>query len=333
MRRCAVVAANATPVMAATSRALTGAGSEALDEHVARSVRVCGNARFYRRTNSFFHRWGGFSGLIARCFRLGSPRSTLSIGSVVSDAYDRIVKRLIPDVGFHQNAYAELLDRIIRSGDRWLDIGAGSKVHDGYNVPSSNELAGRCAEVIGLDFEAAHLKANTALSRFIVGSAAQIPLANEHVDLVTANMVLEHLDDPVTVFREIARVLRPGGHFVFVTPNLSHPLIRTASIVLPPRIQRLLAHRLEGRPLEHIFPTFYRANTVAATTQLGVSAGLEVELIDVHRNIPFLRRPALAIWLECQLIRAMGLPSLRRFGADLLGVLRKPGTGADRSPV
>ncbi len=46
------------------------------------------------------------------------------------------------------------------------------------------------------------------------------------IDVVIASWVLEHLPRPQVTFGEIARVLRPGGRFFFLTPNVDHPLPR-----------------------------------------------------------------------------------------------------------
>lgn len=48
-------------------------------------------------------------------------------------------------------------------------------------------------------------------------------------------MVLEHLENPRLVFQEIARVLAPGGRFLFVTPKKRGPLVAIASVVLSRR--------------------------------------------------------------------------------------------------
>jgi SAM-dependent methyltransferase len=42
---------------------------------------------------------------------------------------------------------------------------------------------------------------------------------DESLDLVLSEHVLEHVHDPHQAFREIARVLRPGGRFVFRFPS------------------------------------------------------------------------------------------------------------------
>ena len=56
--------------------------------------------------------------------------------------YDWIVRHLLPHVEFHQNRYARELDGAVLPGCRWLDIGAGGRVHGGWRAP------GACAAAI-----------------------------------------------------------------------------------------------------------------------------------------------------------------------------------------
>ncbi len=51
--------------------------------------------------------------------------------------------------------------------------------------------------------------------RYVAGDAAQLPLASASVDLVYAALVLHWCSDTMSVLREVSRVLRPGGVFVF----------------------------------------------------------------------------------------------------------------------
>jgi len=54
-----------------------------------------------------------------------------------------------------------------------------------------------------------------------VGSAERIPIEDEAVDYVFANMLLHHVEEPSRAVREMARVLRPGG-VVVITDLDSH---------------------------------------------------------------------------------------------------------------
>jgi SAM-dependent methyltransferase len=54
--------------------------------------------------------------------------------------------------------------------------------------------------------------------------AAALPVANASFDAVVACLVFEHIDEVDAAIREVARVLRPGGRFLFF---LNHPLLQT----------------------------------------------------------------------------------------------------------
>lgn len=56
---------------------------------------------------------------------------------------------------------------------------------------------------------------------FLCANAKQIPLANESIDLVFSNLMLQWSNEPDQVFNEVCRVLKPNGGFVFTTfgPN------------------------------------------------------------------------------------------------------------------
>lgn len=53
----------------------------------------------------------------------------------------------------------------------------------------------------------------------IVASATEIPFADNFFGSVIANCVIEHIPDVEAVLRETARVLQPGGRFVFGVPS------------------------------------------------------------------------------------------------------------------
>jgi len=111
----------------------------------------------------------------------------------------------------------------------------------------------------------------------IRGVGERLPFFDESFDLVVSLWVLEHLQEPVDTFREVRRVLRPGGHFVFLTPNMRNPLMVANRIGKAlPGLQRRLVPRFYGRDEADTFPVRYRANTVEAVRAHARASGLEV---------------------------------------------------------
>jgi SAM-dependent methyltransferase len=130
----------------------------------------------------------------------------------------------------------------------------------------------------GLDPDSPSLTGHRAPEcRSLRGVGEHLPFASGSFDLVLSVWVLEHLKEPLTVFREVGRVLRPGGHFVFLTPNLRNPLLVLNRIGKAlPLAQRGLVSRFYGRRESDTFPVQYRANTVGGLRRLAEESGLEI---------------------------------------------------------
>jgi ubiquinone/menaquinone biosynthesis C-methylase UbiE len=59
---------------------------------------------------------------------------------------------------------------------------------------------------------------------YLQGSATSLPVASASVDVAVACLVFEHITDVDAALAEVARVLVPGGRFLFL---LNHPLLQT----------------------------------------------------------------------------------------------------------
>jgi SAM-dependent methyltransferase len=103
----------------------------------------------------------------------------------------------------------------LRPGETVLDLGSGP----GLDAILAARLVGPTGRVIGVDMTPAMLdraravaaEAGVAWAEFREGRLEALPVADASVDAVTSNCVINLVPDKERVFREIARVLRPGG--------------------------------------------------------------------------------------------------------------------------
>ncbi|PLL13652.1 3-demethylubiquinone-9 3-O-methyltransferase [Tabrizicola sp. TH137] len=107
-------------------------------------------------------------------------------------------------------------------------------------------MARRGAEVTGIDpaegaiaAARAHAASEGLAIRYDTGVGEALPYADASFDTVVCVDVLEHVADLPKVLAEVARVLKPGGLFLFDTIN-RNPLARLATIIIAEDMLRLL---------------------------------------------------------------------------------------------
>ena len=193
-----------------------------------------------------------------------------------------------------QNQYRDRYRRLrpgwSPSGDQLEAIVRGHITRDS-NVLDLGCGRGGVAEVVwrdvrlaaGIDPDLASLTGHRAAGMPVVrGVGENLPFATGSFDVVVSVWVLEHLADPMSTFIEVARVLRPGGHFVFLTPNLRNPLMVMNRIGKAlPGLQRRLVPRVYGRDEADTFPVRYRANTERDIKAYALGSGMRVHELRV----------------------------------------------------
>lgn len=122
-------------------------------------------------------------------------------------------------------------------------------------------LTGKVAKVIATDVDPAVLK-NRACDRALVMEGNTIPLPDASIDMIVADWVLEHVDDPNAFHNEVNRVLRPGGYFCARTPHGFSYLSMFARLIANSSHSRLLRKIQPSRKAEDVFPTRYRINSL-----------------------------------------------------------------------
>jgi len=105
----------------------------------------------------------------------------------------------------------------IKSGDSVLDLGSGA----GNDCFVARAIVGETGKVTGIDFTDAMIEKAKANNKklgftnidFIKGDIENMPLPDNSFDVVISNCVLNLVPDKQKAFKEIYRVLKPGGHF------------------------------------------------------------------------------------------------------------------------
>lgn len=112
------------------------------------------------------------------------------------------------------------IDEVIRHGlpvGLGLDLGCG----DGHLMGIILKRVGP-RDLVGLDVDPKETEAasgRNVYKRVVTGAADELPFPSDHFDFVFSNSVLEHIDRINETLKEIARVLRPGGRFLFTVPG------------------------------------------------------------------------------------------------------------------
>jgi SAM-dependent methyltransferase len=154
----------------------------------------------------------------------------------------------------------------LRPGEVLLDLGSGA----GFDAFVAGPKVGATGRVIGVDMTPemlAKARKNIATYRertgldnveFRLGEIEHLPVADNSVDVVISNCVLNLSPDKPQVWREIARVLKPGGRVAVSDLALLKPL--------PPAV---------AESVEALVGCVAGAVLVPETEQMAKAAGLE----------------------------------------------------------
>ncbi len=128
------------------------------------------------------------------------------------------------DPEYEEQIIPMAVDEVERLGIRAiLDLGVG----DGQISRAIRRRLANQVTVVGID--PAIMQLQSALERggidmLVRGEAKELPFGPESFDAVVACLVFEHVIEFELAISEVARVLKPGGHFLFF---LNHPLLQT----------------------------------------------------------------------------------------------------------
>jgi ubiquinone/menaquinone biosynthesis C-methylase UbiE len=239
----------------------------------------------------------------------------------------RIHHALLPHLRWNQEIYGVTISERLKDGSDWLDVGCGHRMLGKDLEYIERNLVNRAKRVVGCDIDQSAMQPHLWISELYVAPAENLPFPDGSFDLVTSNMVFEHVAKPIDALTEITRVLKPGGSLILHTPNLWNYMVylnHTVGRLLPRALLMDLIFRSEGREEKDVFPTLYRANTVRKLKKLGTQAGLR----PVCTRVLTAPQPFLGFFAPLALIQIIGMrmtmtKSFSRFGQTILMVLEK----------
>lgn len=112
----------------------------------------------------------------------------------------------------------DLYVRLIPKGSRILDLMAGPDSHLRDSIAPES--------VVGLGLNRVEVEQNEALTARVIhdlNTEPRLPFGDDEFDAVISTSSIEYLTRPLEVFREVARVLKPGGIFIVVFSNRMFP--------------------------------------------------------------------------------------------------------------
>jgi SAM-dependent methyltransferase len=213
--------------------------------------------------------------------------------------------------------FHRLCARHFPAGARILEIGPGPR-------NKTSDFLSSFVEVVGVDVSP-EIQANPALAAAYVYDGRRLPFRDRCFDGCVSNYVAEHLTDPESHFREVARVLRPGGVYCLRTPNLWH-YVTIGSRLLPHRFHLRWANRLRSLPEAHEpYPAYYRLNTGSKIVRSAQAAGLQPVRLDYIEAEPFYGRCHPALFYPMMLYERLvnAAVFLAPFRMNILAVVAK----------
>ncbi|MDE2262980.1 MAG: class I SAM-dependent methyltransferase [Gammaproteobacteria bacterium] len=190
---------------------------------------------------------------------------------------ERLCRRYFAGTEHPYDAFEREVARSLRRRGTLVDAGCGR------SAPVLVKFRGRAARLIGIDVVAFTQRLDGL--ELYQRDLAHTGLQSGSVDVVMARSVMEHIPNPLAVYAEIARVLRPGGRFVFLTANLWDYASLIAAAV-PNRLHPWIVAHTEGRREEDVFPIQYRSNTRRAIRRAAAASALRIERFEYLGQYP-----------------------------------------------
>jgi ubiquinone/menaquinone biosynthesis C-methylase UbiE len=247
--------------------------------------------------------------------------------------YNKIATAYTANLNYpHTQEYLAYLDRVVLDAIGPGELGTVAELCCGRGE-APMLLKGRMSRYIGLDIsenmlQAARQQHDDASSLFLQGDATRVPLAPETIDTVVMLGGVHHVPDRARLFTEIARVLKPGGRFLYREPVSDFILWRALRAAIY-RLSPMLDPSTE-RPLlyEETVPVLDRAGLQSLRYQthglLGFCLFMNSDVLFFNRVFAFVPGIRAITRGAARLDEAvLNLPGFARAGLQVVGLAEK----------
>jgi 2-polyprenyl-3-methyl-5-hydroxy-6-metoxy-1,4-benzoquinol methylase len=173
---------------------------------------------------------------------------------------------------YTKNAFPEWILEYCTRATRVLDVGAGK---DRNQIDAAIQPC--VVRIVGVD-PSEDILFNSSVHEHYHGSLENFAReTHEQFDILFCTMVLEHITNPDTFFSACRQLLKPGGMFFAITPNMWHYFGLATKITSILNINEWLLDRLIGREAKEAyhFPTFYKVNSLSAIQKVLTRTGFQ----------------------------------------------------------
>lgn len=178
------------------------------------------------------------------------------------------INYFFPPAGHPYRHLERGIDRLLSRDMAVLDIGCGR------TAPNLEKLRGKARALYGIDLVDFRDTAGD-LHLFKESVADLKSFQDNSIDLAYSRSVMEHVEHIDAAYAEIFRVLSPGGHYIFLTPN-RYDYASLIATMVPNRFHGRIVKATEGREEEDVFPTQYKSNGFRTIRQLARQTGFSI---------------------------------------------------------
>ncbi len=184
---------------------------------------------------------------------------------------------------------AMLIDQIQRQPPQptVLDIGCGNGLGVGERkFEFIRKIKQHCGRLWGIEPDPTVVHQEGLFDRVETAMLEQSQLPDDSVDLAFSHYVMEHVEHPAAFFERLARLLKPGGVYFFITPNGNSYFVKIARLLHRMRFDEWLLYRLKSKAHveDYHYPVCYLCNVPSQIESAIKPLGLRAEYAYYERN-------------------------------------------------